>query len=383
MTTNKLRDSSRNFNLSTLMDSLKHYKGLKAKIVTLDDLEKERGRDLQEKIRNGIIKEYKKYGLKYLLLVGDEKEIPSRKMYAKILGYNGSWQVIEGNIPADIYYSCLDGNFNSNGNSKFGEPTDGPNGGDVDFMCELTVGRFPVENSRELEHVIFKTVSHYQNNENRPKNLLLLGEKLFSELGLWGGDYMNQLIGETEDHNFITHGFNQSWKIDKLYERETSWSGRTVKKYVKSNNYLMINHLGHSNDTYTMKIYSWFFSGFENHNPFFLYTQGCFAGNFASNDSIVEDFVLHSKGAVAAVANSHYGLGPEDPDPDSTVTPGASQILNRYFVHYLSNPELGKGLGLGYYHQKSKEEIIPYINSPEARWVTFVANYLGDPALNL
>jgi hypothetical protein len=73
-------------------------------------------------------------------------------------------------------------------------------------------------------------------------------------------------------------------------------------------------------------------------------------------------------------------LGPEDPDPSQTKTPGASQILHRSFVDILVNQP---DLPLGKVHQKSKEARMGYAKTPEMRWVFWGANYFGDPALKI
>lgn len=357
--------------------------GLNAKIVDVEDaINSVNGRDRAEKLRNYLRKEYNESNVKYVLLAADSDGrnpiIPVRRLFASVRGYDGnSWTVLNQQIPSDFYYSCLDGSFNEDGDSKWGELNDGPNGQDVDFLCELTVGRWSVDNSTELEMTIKKTLQGHD-AEKREKNVLFLGEVLFENMDLWGGDYLDDLIGTVTDHNFTTNGYDSSWNISKLYDKDYRWSGNTAKSKIKTGNFLIVNHLGHSNTSYNMKLSSWWFSGFSNPLPYFFYSQGCFAGDFVNDASIVEKMMFKPGGPFASVANSVYGLGPEDPAPETTVHPGTSQILHRFFTNRILGENYFK---FGLAHQKSKEDMLVYIDSQEARWVNWTATFFGDPVL--
>src|SRR5262249_34235318 len=66
------------------------------------------------RIRLFIRDAYSRWGTKWVLLGGDTDVIPER------LAFNQSFYQIE-HIAADIYYSCLDGNWDADGNSEYGE----------------------------------------------------------------------------------------------------------------------------------------------------------------------------------------------------------------------------------------------------------------------
>jgi len=358
-------------------------RGLKSKIVDVADVAASTaGRDLQDKIRNFIRAEYQAHAIRYVLLAADGDRsgagsvIPVRRMYASVNSYDGSWHTITNEIPADLYYSCLDGDFDGNGNGEWGEPTDGANGGDVDLLAEVVVGRMPMKTAAELSHFVAKTVAFA--STARPKNALLMGEELFAEMNLYGDDYMNQLVGACADHGYQTNGFGSDWKIAHLYDKEASWNGSSALTKISSGGFSMVHHLGHSNTEYNMRMYSSKIKKFTNADPFFYYTQGCFPGDFTEDDCFIELLVRAEKGAVAAVANTCYGLGPEDPQPNTTVTPGASQMLHRRFV----DASLNAGCeSLGRANQASKEAFIGLASAPEMRWVFWDAHYFGDPSL--
>ncbi len=385
VTSSKLISYTGPNSLNDFKNFLEGTRHLKIKIVDEKAVESNQvGKDRAEKLRNFLKNEYVQFNPKYLLLVGDTSEIggtiPLRRFYGKVKAYTGKWKVVEESIATDFYYSCLDGSFNSNNNRVWGENTDGENGNDLDFLCELTVGRWPVQNSSELSNIVKKTLLGYQ-LQNRSKNVLLLGEELFAELKLTGGDYMDKLIGTITDHGFTTKGFDENWMISKLYDtNSSSWSSTQAKKSINQNNFLFINHLGHSSTNYNMRMYP-STSTLSNSLPFFYYTQGCFPGYFVGSGNFVQSWINAANGPFAAIANSNYGLGPEDPDYDASNTPGTSQILNRFFVDRVLSKEFN--LAFGAAHQKSKEDLLIYIDHNEARWVMWEATFFGDPALSL
>lgn len=360
-------------------------RNLKAQIATVKAIEAaSTGNDLVEKIRNYIRDEHQRSGLRYVLLVGDGDKngagaiIPARKLWSKVRAYlNGNWYTVEENIPADLYYACLDGTFNGNGNDKWGEPSDGANGGDVDLLPEVTVGRAPIETVSELANFVRKTIQY--NVTPLPHKILLMGESLFPEMNLYGDEYMDQLVGKCTDHNFETTGYPSDWEFTKLYDRAKEWTGEEALGAINSGNFAMVNHLGHSNQTYNMKLYSnWNTLQFTNERPIFYYTQGCFPGDFTYHDSFIEKMIRHSNAAAGAIANTTYGLAPEDPNPETTKTPGASQMLHRQFIHGIFTKGIRE---MGRSYAESKQVFLGLTTSQEIRWVFWATNYFGDPSL--
>ncbi|MBI4406077.1 MAG: hypothetical protein HY537_18100 [Deltaproteobacteria bacterium] len=360
---------------------------LKPKMVTVAAINQEMGgTDPIENIRNYIRKQYDSYGLQYVLLAGDGDKsgtgsiIPTRRLWSKVRAYlTDHWTTVEQQIAADFYYSCLDGTFNGNNNDHWGEPTDGPDGKDVDLLPEVTVGRIPIESVDELSNFVQKTLSLASNKVS--KKTLFLGEELFAQLGLYGDDYMDQLIGKCTDHAYETNGYTSDWSFTKLYDHTKVWDGQDALSEINKGHYSMVNHLGHSNQTYNMKLSClWDTISWENTSPFFYYTQGCFPGDFTYSDCFIEKMLRHSKSAAAAIANTSYGLAPEDPQPSTTKTPGASQMLHRQFINALFSKSIEE---FGRAHQQSKVEFIGLASAQEIRWVFWVATYFGDPSLKL
>lgn len=352
-------------------------RGLNSKVVDVASiLAKSDGATGPDKVRNYIRQEYQTNGVRYVLLASKGKTIPAVALWSKIKAYFGNgWVDIEEKITSDFYYSALDGTFDGNKNGIYGEPNDGEGGGDVDFLPEVTVGRVAMDSVTDLQNFVRKTVS-YAHRAGSHK-ALLMGEDLFPELHLTGGDYMAQLVGVSEDHGFKTQGFTSNWEIETLYDGSRNWTGAKALQTVSEGDFSMVNHLGHSNVTYNMRLNSG--ANFQNAVPYFYYTQGCLAGKYtASTRSFVDRLVTDPHAAAAAVGNWTYGLAPEDPTPSTTTTPGGSQMLNRQFMDAIFTKGI---LEMGRAHQYSKEAFVHLKNAQEVRWITWTATYFGDPSL--
>ena len=118
----------------------KTQSGVPAVVRTMSFIRQEYpfGADDAERVRLFIRDAYTRWGTKWVLLGGDTDIIPTRLAYTTF--YGGEY------IACDMYYSCLDGNWNADGDSLYGEGYySASNPGDsVDLLPEVYVGRAPV-----------------------------------------------------------------------------------------------------------------------------------------------------------------------------------------------------------------------------------------------
>ena len=93
--------------------------GLPTQVVTVEFIEanSRNGADLQDTIRMFTQDAYEMWGTEYLLLGGDTDIIPARYVDNSYYPTIGSTV-----IPVDLYFAGLDGNWNANGNARYGEP---------------------------------------------------------------------------------------------------------------------------------------------------------------------------------------------------------------------------------------------------------------------
>jgi len=95
---------------TSMYDSL----GITSQIHTVEDITATMsGVDVQEKIRNFILQEYQQNGIEYALLGGDVDVVPHRSFYCSVLSGGSYWT--SSDIPADLYYSGMDGNYDATG----------------------------------------------------------------------------------------------------------------------------------------------------------------------------------------------------------------------------------------------------------------------------
>ncbi len=364
-------------------DTLDYFylrRGLRSKIVTMDSIYNAMQSPTQkESIRNFIIQEYQNHHIEYVLLGGDVEHVPYAPFYCVVQ----SDQLYTSNdIPADLYYSALDGNWNSDGDDRYGEI------GEEDLLPEVAVGRLSFSDQTELNSMLHKIIS-YQNSPvlNELDKPLLAGEHLWSDPITWGADYLDLLIGYHEDNGYTTDGIPENSNMEKLYDRElypSEWSGSTIMDKINQGK-SFVHHSGHANTTTVMKLYNSDITN-ENfygangiaHNFTLVYTHGCYCGSFDSEDCIAERMVCIDNFAAAFVGNSRYGWFNEGQ------TEGPSEHLHREFVDALYSD---KYFRIGRTHMESKTQTAPWVNAAgqweegALRWCFYDCNVLGDPAL--
>lgn len=112
ITNEALKNSSVAYNWGDLM-ARKNSRGITTNIVTTEWIYANySGVDNQEKIRNFIKDAYTNWGTEYVLLGGCSEIIPPRMFWVQ--SWSGGYTAI---MPTDMYYSCLDGTFNYDGDS--------------------------------------------------------------------------------------------------------------------------------------------------------------------------------------------------------------------------------------------------------------------------
>jgi hypothetical protein len=349
------------------LEDAHNFRGLKTKIKTLNSSES------PEEIRDLIKNEYINYGIEYVLIGGDNDTIPSKMLWVQ--AWQGADQTI---MPVDMYYGCLDGTFNYDEDELWGEPTDGTNGGDVDLLAEVYIGRAPVGNGEEADNFVNKTILQ-MNTDYSSGNSLLIGELLYTDPYTWGGDYMDQLVDLCKKNSYTTNGIpSNKYNIEKLYDKNDpnyNWPVTDLINLI-NDGVKMVNHLGHSYYGYNMKMTNDDVSLLTNSEPFFVYSQGCMAGGFDDPDGydcIAEYLTVKTNhAAFAAIMCARYGWF------RTGSTDGPSQRFHRQFVDAIFGENISE---IGKANQDSKEDNIKIINGGCIRWCYYETNLLGDPTL--
>lgn len=175
----------------------KTKKGVKAKIVTVDDIYNSyTGVDLAEKIRNFLIDAHQD-GLEWVLLGGDEDIVPIRYAYQ---GNTSTPPPIISQQICDLYYADLTGDWDKDKDGIWGEPFhDSP-----DIYPEIFVGRVPSQNSQEAEYFVEKLLSYEQNPNGGDFNYLTRALWMCSDqMRDWNqGEGQHRLVSQYLPDNF-------------------------------------------------------------------------------------------------------------------------------------------------------------------------------------
>ncbi len=344
------------------------------------------GPDLPAKIRAFLQEAYAQWGIRDLLIVGTFDLIPARKLYISVTDILST---VTAEIPSDaIYYGCLDGPFDGNGNGRYGEITDGLNGKDVDLIAEIMVGRFPVATTDELAHMVRKTLRHESATAAELAPNAFLAEKVNFGSVVYATGFMEELRWGTNTYALVSMGYENSPYADvfdtshTLYDSDLGLWDTTDALNHLNRDYFSINHLGHGSATTCMKIplsktnHQATVAAFTNSLPYFIYSQACDCGAFDRPDCFAEQIVTVSNAACAAVMNARAGwefVG---------VIGGHSHRFHRSFLDAALR---GTATRLGAINEASRRAnlhmLVPYAAN-HWRWVYYELNLFGDPALS-
>ena len=349
--------------------------GLRARTVLVSDITANySGADLQAKIREFIKDAYLNWGTEYVLLAGDDDVIPHRGFYA--VGPSA----IDADIASDLYYAALDGNWNDDGDSYWGEPAE------ADLLPEVTVGRASVGDTVEAANFVAK-VMRYEDSPvvGQIETGEMVGEALSA--GTWGGDYKDEIKNGASTCGYTTEGFPPAFDVGTLYDRDLPqpWDKWDLIPLLNAGKHL-VNHIGHSNVNYGLRMYNADVETTLTNDGIsatysIIYSQGCYAASFDNRspsgyleDCIGEHFTFVRNGAVAFIGNTRYGWYM----PYSTN--GTSQHYDRQFFDAIFGEDRTV---LGDAFRDQLVDNVPLIGVGAMRWVYYDLVLLGDPAMDV
>jgi len=332
------------------------------------------GSDNGDKIRNFIIDAYETLGAEYILLGGDTAIIPHRGFWVDSYGTE------DYNLPSDLYYSGLDRvgtgsgpDWNANSNNKWGEHSE------ADYYSEVYIGRISAENSSEFSAAINKQIMYQSNPVIADlEKALMVGEELNDNPQTNGGDYKDEIVNGGYYNGYSTAGIPNNFEIASLYDRDGYWSSNQLFSEMNSGLNLL-NHLGHSNVDYNMKLYNSSVTNSNitvngvNHNYFIIYSQGCLPAAFEQN-CIAEKFTTIDNGCAVFVGNTRYGWY----QPGGTNS--SSQLFDREFFDALFGEDITQ---VGPMNTDSKEDNAAQCSDANIRWAYYELTLFGDPSLDV
>jgi len=354
----------------------KTMKGVPAAVRTVEWIEQNyrAGADRAESIRNFIQDAYAKWGVEWVLLGGDTEVIPAR--YGYVSFYTGEF------IPTDMYYSCLDGNWNADGDSLWGEAYHSAldRGDMADLYSEVYVGRMPVTGYLEAQIIVDKVIDYSLAVETRSKGkFLILGEVIFPSAYDPGDPIFldGATIGEDVYQTYLLG--DPDITVDRQYENCVAYPGsvcltRTsaIDSLNAGTNHVL--HLGHGY-AYNMSVGTGSILNVDADNlsngdkTFAMYLMNCTNAAF-DKKCLAEYFMLNDTGGAFAVTGSSRSAFPSI----------SISYLNNYYMLMFDQDVVE----LGRCYTKSREQYTPSAVTETAdRWTHFIYNYLGDPELSI
>jgi hypothetical protein len=317
------------------------------------------GRDLQEKIRNYLKIAYQDSGTVWVLLGGDTEILPCR--YARI-----DMESISENIPCDLYYSDLDGSWDYDNDSWYGEPEDS-----VDMLPDVFVGRAPVSSVQLAQRFVNKVFTYSRTPTSG-----------YQAKGLFFAEYMDARTDEGIGKDMIINRYipERFYPVTRLYASLGNLnSGAVVSSLNQGFN--VANHCGHANyyvlSTGPDYLLNSDFDGLSNAPKFtgILYSVGCWPAAI-DYDCIAEHFVNSANGGGFFIGNSRYGwFTPSFPGY------GSSDLFDQEFfseVFLKGKPCLGAALALSKLRYSADAHAVN-----DYRWICFELTLLGDPEMSL
>ncbi|MEN9979359.1 MAG: C25 family cysteine peptidase [candidate division WOR-3 bacterium] len=313
------------------------------------------GRDNPEKIRNLLKELFVTRGLKYVVLAGDVQHVPCRTGYLPYSPYN---------VPADLYYSDLDGTWDFNNNGQFGEYSyTSYNPDSVDLFSDIVVGRLPLDDASHLANFLRKDTLYERHPDTTYLHRVLLPfEALWSNI-----DYYGRIVNR---NIAIALSGSGAWTVDSVYNMSPSQCVASIN----SGRHLF-HFAGHGS-------VSAFGSTFSTSNlssltnttmPVIVNSMACDCGNFDQQDGLGEQFInATAGGAVSTCLNARYGWGaPPNMGP-------SENLCMEFYNNYLRGCNQGRAYALAKdFFRNAAFSQMTY------RWSVYEWTLQGDPTMLL
>ncbi len=228
--------------------------GLPAKVVTREWIAatQRQGIDFAETLRMYLQQAYSKWGLEFVLLGGDTDVIPSRVVRSYFYGSDGKPYT---DLPTDLYFSALDGNWNANGNGWLAEPAaDGFPGDETDMAPDLAVGRVTVRTPLGVQQFVDKVLTYEGATaaDQYTNRILYAAEVLFpanwkpgDPIGLNGAEYAHTLNEELIQPLTDMSAWRMYQTDGGLYPLDETLSLAALIARLNSGAYGQVNQIGH------------------------------------------------------------------------------------------------------------------------------------------
>jgi hypothetical protein len=342
----------------------KTRKGIPARIVTIEDvIATYPGDDTPDQLRNCIIDYYLNESLAWVTLTLSAPKAKIRGCYGEVGG------TIEPEIPCDLYFADMDGDWDSDNDGVWGEVSD-----DVDLYPDVYVGRISANKGLQCSTVVHKILT-YEGCYSLPTDYQL--EMLF--MAEYLDDYTDAaVIKNLIDSESVPSRFDP---ITKLYENDGSLSNAAAMAALNSGMNI-VNHAGHGNITFISispdALTTSHMESLTNAPRYTVfYTLACDPGAFDYETGyFARSFMEAEAGGGFIVANSRLGWY-------WSGNPGYG-TGDRYDREFFESIFVRDYTHLGVAHADAKVQRIPQSGGNGTnRWAQFSLNLFGDPETDI
>ena len=230
----------------------KTRRGVPAVVQTIESIlaTTRQGADLQETIRNYLQDAYTHWSVQWVLLGGDTPLIPARFLSARPIDQLYPGGATE-EIPCDLYFAGLDGNWNADGDANWGEaPLSGETDPDAgDLLADIYVSRAPVETPADVDVFVQKVITYETPADPTYQGTpLFLAEVLFPVN--WDSTQAIIQDGGQMSQDLINSRLPPGAFVKRRYEDYTEYPGalpisRALSLADLNTGHNLVNHVGH------------------------------------------------------------------------------------------------------------------------------------------
>lgn len=335
------------------------------------------GADPQATLRAFLADAYARWGVRFVLLGGDVDVIPTRMIF------NSYYPFQKGSeIPVDLYYGGLDGDWNADRDEILGEPylNGFDQGDDADLVPELHVGRAPVSSPAQAQTFVAKILNYERDHAGAHQGrALFLSEVLFPSDYAPGAEIVDD--GAAYSEAIIANALaGRDIVYDRHYEAHDLWPGSVpetragVIAALNSGEYGIVNHIGHGY-FYNMSVGSETLNtkdaeALTNGERLFLLNNLNCASAAIDYNSIMERFVTNAEGGAAAAVGSSRAAFP------TTASGYQANFFDAVYVQGLGT------LGEAVTAMRTPYDAQTFQNTVQ-RWTHMTLVLVGDPTLRV
>jgi hypothetical protein len=356
----------RNINIST-------------RVVTLDWIGNnvEPGVDMPATIRGFLQEARTQWGTAYVLLGGDIDQVPTRWVHSDFFP-----SVSGSDLPTDLYYAGLDGDWDGDGDGIYGEPYQNASdpGDGADLGPDLAFGRAPVSSPAEAALFVEKTiVFHDQAFTIAAGRALLVAEVLFPYDWDQGPYIILDGAEYTENLHSQLLGADPPWQDDRYYENYSDYPGSmnatstSVLGAMSTGSYRLVYSVSFAFGD-SLAVGQGFITGdqlaqLNNSSPFFFVVLGSGGAAHDGNSAIVRALLAPDGGCAGGLGLTRASF------------PSKTSIYFESFFQYayaMTGARVGDAL-VATLNEHIANTQVDYVD----RWTHLSMVLLGDPTLPL